>query len=126
MVMALVIETLPKPPGSRQLISPPAAAFVIVPAKVLHGAVRLHGLASSPTPDTHVRDACAFAGMENIAIPMAKTNATKTELFITLPWCYFDRQTDAKLARKSPNLRDSYHTLARAIAGRERPNTFAK
>jgi hypothetical protein len=83
-------------------------------------------LASSPTPDTHVRDACAFAGMENIAIPMAKTNATKTELFITLPWCYFDRQTDAKLARKSPNLRDSYHTLARAIAGRERPITFAK
>src|SRR5256885_3912353 len=41
----------PKPPGSRQFISPFAAVFEIAPAKVLHGAVRLHGLASSPTPD---------------------------------------------------------------------------
>jgi len=27
----------------------------------LHGAVRLQGLASSPTPETHVLDACALA-----------------------------------------------------------------
>src|SRR5688572_9883634 len=58
----LVIVTPPKPPGSRQLISPPAAVFEIAPAKVLHGAVRLHGLASSPTPETQVRVACAEAG----------------------------------------------------------------
>ena len=31
----------------------------MAPAKVLHGAVRLQGLASSPTPDTQVRVACA-------------------------------------------------------------------
>src|SRR5215475_14714243 len=57
--MAFVIVTAPNPPGSKQLISPPAAVFEIAPAKVLHGAVRLHGWTSSPTPDTHVRVACA-------------------------------------------------------------------
>jgi hypothetical protein len=35
------------------------AADGIVPAKILHGAVRLHGLASSPTPDTQVGAAWA-------------------------------------------------------------------
>jgi hypothetical protein len=54
-----VIVTAPKPAGSKQLISPPAAVFDIAPANVLQGAVRLHGFASSPTPDTHVRVACA-------------------------------------------------------------------
>src|ERR1700752_5013188 len=60
-VTALVITTAPKAPGSRQLISPAAAVLEIAPAKVLQGAVRLHGLASSPTPDTHVLTACARA-----------------------------------------------------------------
>src|SRR4051812_8372923 len=57
-----VIVSVPKPPGSRQLISPPVAVLEIAPANVLHGAVRLHGLASSPTPETQVRVACACAG----------------------------------------------------------------
>jgi hypothetical protein len=48
-VIDLVIVTPPKPPGSRTLISPPEAVFEIAPANVLQGAVRLHGLASSPT-----------------------------------------------------------------------------
>src|SRR2546421_8750350 len=61
MLMDLVIVTAPKPPGSRTLISPPAAVFEIAPANVLQGAVRLHGLASEPTPETHVRVACACA-----------------------------------------------------------------
>src|SRR5665213_1504909 len=61
-VIALVIVTAPNPPGSRQSISPAANVFEIAPAKVLQGAVRLHGLASSPTPDTQVRVAWAFAG----------------------------------------------------------------
>jgi hypothetical protein len=30
----------------------------------LQGAVRLHGLASSPTPETQVRVACAWAGAD--------------------------------------------------------------
>jgi hypothetical protein len=54
-VIDLVIVTPPNPPGSRQLISPPLAVFEIAPANVLHGAVRLQGLASSPTPETQVR-----------------------------------------------------------------------
>jgi hypothetical protein len=35
--------------------------LLIAPAKVLQGAVRLHGLTSSPTPETQVRVACAEA-----------------------------------------------------------------
>src|SRR5262245_47119172 len=59
-VIDLVMVTAPKPPGSRQLMMPPAAVFEMALANVLHGAVRLHGLKSSPTPDTQVRVwACA-------------------------------------------------------------------
>src|SRR3984957_1514412 len=54
MVIDLVMVSAPKPPGSRQSISPAVAVLEIAPAKVLQGAVRLHGLASSPTPDTQV------------------------------------------------------------------------
>src|SRR5438105_14489907 len=61
MVIDLVIVTAPNPPGSRQLMMPGLAVLEIAPAKVLHGAVRLHGLTSSPTPETHVRVAWAFA-----------------------------------------------------------------
>ena len=44
------------------MISPPAAVLEMATAKVLHGAVRLQGLASSPTPETQVRVAWALAG----------------------------------------------------------------
>src|SRR5215813_2557491 len=71
MVIDLVMVTAPKPPGSRALISPLTAVFEIAPAKVLQGAVRLHGLASSPTPETHVRVAWALAG----AAPSTDTHA---------------------------------------------------
>src|SRR5205814_3871639 len=71
----LVIVTAPKPPSSRQSISPPAAVFEIAPAKVLQGAVRLHGLTSSPTPDTQVRVAWASATTaKNSDKPIHKTN----------------------------------------------------
>ena len=73
-VMAFVIVTAPKPPGSRALISPPAAVLEIAPAKVLQGAVRLHGLASSPTPETHVRVAWALA----VGTAKAKDAAART------------------------------------------------
>src|SRR5712691_10140827 len=61
-VIDLVMVMTPKPPGSRQLMIPPATVCEMAPAKVLHGAMRLHGLASSPTPETQVRVACAWAG----------------------------------------------------------------
>src|ERR1700753_1681021 len=63
-VSDLVTVTAPNPPGSRQLIPPAAAVFEIAPAKVLQGAVRLQGLASSPTPETQVRVAWALAGAD--------------------------------------------------------------
>src|SRR5664279_90947 len=73
MAIDLVMVKAPKPPGSMQLISPLGAVLEMAPAKVLHGAVRLHGLASSPTPDTQVRVAWALAGTAvnpvNIAHP---------------------------------------------------------
>src|SRR5215475_5293911 len=76
----LVIVTPPKPPGSRQLMVPPAAVLEIEPANVLHGAVRLHGLASSPTPDTQVRVAWALAG----AAYMLKARATANKIDVVL------------------------------------------
>ncbi len=60
-VTALVMVTVPNAPGSRASISPPVAVFEMAPANVLHGAVRLQGFASSPTPETQVRVAWACA-----------------------------------------------------------------
>src|SRR5262249_51397453 len=59
--IGFVIVRAPNPPGSRALMMPFAAVLLIAPANVLHGAVREQGFASSPTPDTHVRVACAPA-----------------------------------------------------------------
>src|SRR3954465_10710891 len=74
MVIDLVIVTAPQPPGSSASISPPAAVFEMAPAKVLQGAVREQGLTSSPTPDTQVLVACAWA-----AVAKAKVNARKAK-----------------------------------------------
>jgi hypothetical protein len=80
MVMDLVMVNPPKPPGSNAEISPPAAVFEIAPAKVLQGAVRLQGLASSPTPETQVRVAWAFICEDSIA-----TNKTEMKYLILNP-----------------------------------------
>jgi hypothetical protein len=77
---------VPKPPESRQLISPVVAVFEIAPAKVLHGAVRLHGFASSPTPETQVRVAWAEAGDTNdIAVNALAISAPEIKCFIDVP-----------------------------------------
>src|SRR5271156_5417465 len=57
-VIAWLIFIAPKPPGSRQSISPPAVVLESAPANVRHGAVRVQGLESFPTPDTQDWD-CA-------------------------------------------------------------------
>jgi hypothetical protein len=57
-----------------QLIMPPVAVLEIAPAHVLHGAVRLQGLASSPTPDTHVRVAWAKAA------PLASRSRSRNDM----------------------------------------------
>src|SRR5512140_1005375 len=77
MVIDLVTVRAPKPPGSKQLISPAGAVFEIAPAKVLHGAVRLQGLASSPTPETHVRVAWACADVPSQGTKNDKLIASK-------------------------------------------------
>jgi hypothetical protein len=65
------------------LISPPEAVFEIAPAKVLQGAVRLHGLASSPTPETQVRVAWPKAAVEKpIRTAALKRKRIIRELFI--------------------------------------------
>jgi hypothetical protein len=58
-----------------------ADTSTLAPANVLHGAVRLQGFASSPTPDTHVRVACANAGA---AQQQAMTNADNIEFIVRL------------------------------------------
>src|ERR1700754_3075179 len=80
-VMDLVMVKVPKPPGSRQSISPLINVFEIAPAKVLHGAVRLHGSASLPTPETKVRVAWACAGADNAkAASVVPTTANNFDL----------------------------------------------
>src|SRR5438105_13876850 len=74
MVIDLVMGPAPYPAGSRASISPPAAVLEIAPAKVLQGAVRLQGLASSPTPDTQVRLACALAKLAPNRMVTANVN----------------------------------------------------
>src|SRR5712691_11570049 len=84
MVIDLVMVTAPKPAGSRQSISPSFAVFEMAPAKVLQGAVRLHGLRSSPTPDTQVRGACAWAmdAKANVKIAIASALRVNRNLLI--------------------------------------------
>jgi hypothetical protein len=83
-VIDFVIVTAPKPPGSRASISPQAAVLEMAPAQVLQGAVRLQGLASSPTPDTHVREAWAWAieTVANMKIAIAITLIVNRNLLI--------------------------------------------
>lgn len=53
----------------------PGAVLEIAPPNVLQGAVRVHGLRSSPVPDTQVRTCCARAG----AAPRSKASIAATE-----------------------------------------------
>src|SRR5258708_21552031 len=87
MLNDLVMVTEPKPPGSRQLISPLAAVLEIAPAYVLHGAVGLQGLASSPTPETQVRVACAIAasGVSASKATLANPNNAATVFMVDSP-----------------------------------------
>src|ERR1019366_4718623 len=76
--MDFVMVSAPKPPGSSTSISPCAAVLLMAPAKVLHGAVRLHGFASSPTPDIQGRVACPLA----VAAANTKRVAARTNVFV--------------------------------------------
>src|ERR1700733_11538743 len=80
MVIDFVMVTGPYPPGSRTSISPPALVLEIAAAKVLHGAVRLHGLASSPTPETNVR----LGAEANVAVTFSAMLMVTTQLPVPL------------------------------------------
>src|SRR5215813_10661505 len=84
-VIALVIVSAPYPAGSSASISPPAAVLEMAPANVLQGAVRLQGLASSPTPETQVRVACAkvVEGTSSIATAQVAA-APKVSLMVEI------------------------------------------
>jgi hypothetical protein len=64
------------------LISPLVAVFEIAPAKVLQGAVRLHGFRSSPTPETHVRVAWAWAEVAERIAALATAKIVQRYFFI--------------------------------------------
>src|SRR5580704_2195404 len=81
-VSALVIVTAPKPPGSRQLISPPAVVWAMAPAKVRQGDERLQLLPSLPRPETHVRDVWALAAIGNSAKHITPRKSGIAERFI--------------------------------------------
>src|SRR5689334_7849105 len=100
-VMALVIVTAPNPPGSSASISPPAAVFEMAPAKVLHGAVRLHGLASSPTPETQVRLACPYI----IVVPSAVIVNNVIKLTFILQYLLPRVDEDRPARRNCPRLK---------------------
>jgi hypothetical protein len=51
----------------------------MAPAKVLQGAVRLQGLTSSPTPETHVRVACACAADETARMKAKRAKAFRVK-----------------------------------------------
>src|SRR3984957_4353146 len=73
MVIALVMVTGPKSPGSRTSISPPAVVCASAAAKGRHGDARLHGLESSPkAADTKVCDeGPPPPDAENIAVTLS-------------------------------------------------------
>src|SRR5687768_15583376 len=83
-VIDFVILIVPKPPGSSALISPFVAVLLKAPAKVWQGAVRLHGFASLPVPETQVRVACAFATLEK---PATRAAAARKRTILDLIIC---------------------------------------
>src|ERR1700719_884182 len=72
MLIALVMVTGPKSPGSRTSISPPAVVWANAAAKVRQGDMRVHGLASLPNAaETQVRDDGDGADAEKIAVTLS-------------------------------------------------------
>src|SRR5687768_6897473 len=113
-----MIVTAPNPPGSRQLISPPAAVFEIAPANVLHGAVRLHGLTSSPTPETQVRVAWALAGVAANAASAMKTTASMrigTSLNMITPLFEWEACSRLRATTQSPPSSRALRRPCRAV-----------
>src|SRR5215469_9031037 len=90
-VIDLLIVSAPKPPGSSASISPPGAVFEIAPAKVLQGAVREQGLASSPTPEIQVRVAWLYPTLADNAASTAMLRKRGRNLMAHSPCTVWDQ-----------------------------------
>src|SRR5260370_10175029 len=100
MVRDLSIITTPKPPASRTSISPPGLVVVRGTAKVLHGLVRLQGLASSPTAETQVRFTVAL-----IAQRGARKNPNKAT-HLGIHFCLFIMNTPFRSRLGTPSYQE--------------------
>src|ERR1700680_3287486 len=76
MAIDFVMVTGPYPPGSRTSISPPAFVLEIDAAKVLQGALHVHGLLSSPAPQTNVK----LGAGANVAVTFSAMLMVTTQL----------------------------------------------
>src|SRR5215471_8916282 len=66
---------------SRTAISPPGLVWAIAPAKLRHGAARLHGLLSLPLPETKVRLFWAMAEAGSSSV-IAAAMAMRMTIFV--------------------------------------------
>src|SRR5216683_2754240 len=89
-LVAVVLTRMPFWLKPMMMVSSTCTAWAAVtlmpltPTLAPQGAVRLHGLASSPTPDTQVRVACAWAmdAKANVNIAIASALIVNRNLFI--------------------------------------------
>jgi len=88
-----------------------AAVFEIAPAKVLQGAVRLQGLASSPTPDTQVRVACAFASDADKTQNTNPAKALGTSLVSLINFLLRVRSQEQRMYRRGNGSEKPNHSL---------------
>src|SRR4029077_14091911 len=89
------------------LISPPAAVLLMAPAKLWHGAVREQGLASSPTPETQVRNDCAWPeaaarSTDRAEAETRKYRFTETSFRVTFGCCWPAYLSRSKPPRRPP------------------------
>ena len=82
-------------------ISPPAAVFEWAPEKVLHGAVRLHGLASFPVPDTHVR-VCACAAVASVRTHTAAAPMLQAKRVCIIALSFIEAEGDPRPGGRGP------------------------
>src|SRR5258708_2207560 len=87
MLIALVMVTGPKSPGSRTSISPPAVVWASAAAKVRQGDMRVHGLESLPkVAETKVcGDGPPPPGVENIAVALSIEVMVTRQLPLPVP-----------------------------------------
>src|SRR5262249_12949184 len=100
----------------------------MAPAKVLQGAVRLHGLASSPAPDTHVRVAWACAVLApSIGTAIKPMTASSNEVLIVSSILRLDLPNCVGSTRPQAHAEPTFIPVRRELApGRSSPGHYAR